>query len=326
MGNVIAAGFRRVRGWHAPLAWFGASMAALAAVSAVGMGVDDRMLVGAPIWAKPLKFSLSFVAYSVTLAWLVAQLPRARRLAWWTGTVIVVASAIEMIVIVGQVLRGRQSHFNITTSLDASLFSIMAVTIAVLYVANLLVAFMLLRSRLADPVTTWAVRLGVIIALGGMAVGFLMVGPTPEQAQALAAGQTTLSGAHSVGVADGGPGLPLVGWSTTGGDLADRSLRRHARAAGAAAARDGPHRATGTATSGARAGAARRRGSGRVRRGYRTDHLAGPARAAPAGPRLHHPRRARRLGRPHRDRRRRGGPLVPRRTWRRHHLTPRRPR
>jgi hypothetical protein len=219
MGNVIAAGFRRVRGWHAPLAWFGASMAALAAVSAVGMGVDDRMLVGAPIWAKPLKFSLSFVAYSVTLAWLVAQLPRARRLAWWTGTVIVVASAIEMIIIVGQVLRGRQSHFNITTSLDASLFSIMAVTIAVLYVANLLVAFMLLRSRLADPVTTWAVRLGVIIALGGMAVGFLMVGPTPEQAQALAAGQTTLSGAHSVGVADGGPGLPLVGWSTTGGDL-----------------------------------------------------------------------------------------------------------
>jgi hypothetical protein len=58
------------------------------------------------------------------------------------------------------------------------------------------------------------------VALIGMAVAFLMTSPSGYQIQeARATGSMSAAGAHAVGVPDGGAGLPLVGWSTTGGDL-----------------------------------------------------------------------------------------------------------
>jgi hypothetical protein len=71
-----------------------------------------------------------------------------------------------------------------------------------------------------DPGFAWSLRLGLVIALVGMAIAFLMPQPTPGQRAALSAGAApTVLGAHSVGVPDGGPGLPIVGWSVLGGDL-----------------------------------------------------------------------------------------------------------
>ena len=54
-------------------------MCAVACV--VGLVVDPRTILGAPAWAKPLKFSLSIGLYAVTWAWLIAHLPRRRVLA-----------------------------------------------------------------------------------------------------------------------------------------------------------------------------------------------------------------------------------------------------
>ena len=210
---------------HRGLFGFAVAMAVLAPVLAVLAVVDDRVLLGAPLWLKPLKFAISFVAYAGTLAWLLGQL-RGRALQR-TGWVIVAASVVEMAIIVGQAGRGVRSHFNDDTPFDAALFSVMGATIVVLWFATLAVALRFLRGggTRSEPVAGsdviaqsddlvpptdgrdraigTAVRLGLIVTLVGLLEGFVMV---------------AVSG-HSVGLPDGGPGLPLVGWSTTGGDL-----------------------------------------------------------------------------------------------------------
>ncbi|MFD4375896.1 hypothetical protein [Streptomyces sp. NPDC058486] len=201
---------------HRPLVWFAASMAVFALVSAGGILLDDRTLVGAPIWSKPFKFAVSFVPYALSLAWMLSLLPRGRRFGWWAGTVITAAAALEMVLITLQVIRGRQSHFNQETPFDDAVFQVMGLTIVILWLGALVIAALLLRARFLDPATAWAVRLSSLIALAGAALGFLMVQPTPDQ---LAATDPPIVGAHSVGVPDGGPSLPVTGWAATGGDL-----------------------------------------------------------------------------------------------------------
>jgi hypothetical protein len=202
--------------WHRPLVYFAGAMAVLSVVAIGGLMVDDRVLVGAPIWLKPFKFAVSFTVYALTLAWMLTLLRRGRRLGWWAGTVIAVAGTIEMVVIVGQVVRGRRSHFNLATPLDSALWSTMGATIMFLWLATAVIAVLLMRRTLADRSTTWAIRLAPVLALIGMAEGYLMTLPTRAQ---LAMDDPSVVGSHSVGVPEGGPGMPITGWSTTGGDL-----------------------------------------------------------------------------------------------------------
>jgi hypothetical protein len=195
---------------------FAAAMAVMTLVSAVGMFIDDRMLVGSRIWFKPFKFAVSLGVYALSFAWMLSLATRARRLGWWAGTVIAGTGAIEMAIIAAQVVRGRRSHFNNETAFDTGLYNIMAATVATLWIASVVVAVLLFRSRIEDRASAWALRLGVAIALIGAGLGFLMTLPTDAQ---LAAGDTDVVGAHSVGVPDDGPSMPITGWSTTGGDL-----------------------------------------------------------------------------------------------------------
>lgn len=124
-----------------------------------------------------------------------------------------------MAIITGQVIRGKRSHFNHATPFDETLFNAMAVTVVILWTSTLVIAILLMRARIADRASAWAIRSGVLLALVGAGFGFLMTQPTPEQRAAGNLDTADVIGAHSVGVPDGGPSMPLTGWSTTGGDL-----------------------------------------------------------------------------------------------------------
>jgi hypothetical protein len=201
--------------WHRPLMIFTGIMGVTAVVALVGIFVDPRILTGVPIWLKPFKFAISLGIYGLTIAWMLSLLPSRSRVAEWAATVIVAMSAIEMVVIVGQVIRGQTSHYNDTTPLNSALWSAMGVAITVLFAAHLVIAVAAARQRIADRAATYAVRLGLGLSLLGMLAAVPMVLP----GQAPAGGAEGISGAHTVGLPDGGPGLPLVGWSTAGGDL-----------------------------------------------------------------------------------------------------------
>ncbi len=215
--NTVVTSYRA--GWHRPLRYFAAAMAITSLVAVIGLIVDDRILVGAPIWAKPLKFSISLAVYAVTWSWLLSLQGRFRRTGWWLGTGIVAVGVAEMVIIIGQTIRGRQSHFNELTALDATLWRAMGATIMLLFLLTLVWTLLLWRQPLGDRSFRAAIRCGAVLSLVGMALAFLMVIPTDTQLAMMEADVPSLSGAHGVGVADGGPGLPLLGWSTTGGDL-----------------------------------------------------------------------------------------------------------
>jgi hypothetical protein len=143
--------------------------------------------------------------------------PRTRTAASWVTTVTLL---LEIIVIDIQAWRGTTSHFNVGTMLDGVLFSIMGLAIVVQTLAAIAVAVALWRQRFSDKAMGWALRIGMTVTIIGALTGGLMTQPTRAQLDHARAGnRMTVSGAHTVGGPDGGPGIPGTGWSREHGDL-----------------------------------------------------------------------------------------------------------
>jgi hypothetical protein len=165
---------------------------------------DGREVMGINPWIKPIKFAASIAIYLLTMGWLLDELPLRekvkRRVSWAiAGTLI-----IEIVLITMQAARGMTSHFNNTTAFDAAVFSVMgaSITFNILVAAYVALKFWKTEAKIPAPYL-WGIRIGLTIFVLASFEGFAMVSHS----------------AHSVGVPDGGPGLPLVNWSRRGGDL-----------------------------------------------------------------------------------------------------------
>jgi hypothetical protein len=222
--NSNAGGWRplldRARSLSRPLMILGSVMLVTFLAALVGIFVDHRIITGVPAWVKPAKFAISVSIYCFTLVWLLGFVENRPRLVRLIANVTVASITVEMIAIITQAARGITSHFNMTTPFNSVVWGSMGTFIVLVWTMNLLLAILLIRQRMTDRAFAWSLRLGLLISAAGMAVAFLMVRPTPQQVAAIASSHgPRIVGAHSVGVDDGGPGLPFVGWSRVGGDL-----------------------------------------------------------------------------------------------------------
>jgi hypothetical protein len=196
-------------------------------LSLVGLFLDPRStaILNTPAWAKTFKFSLSLVLYAPALIWAInLTAGRTRRVANIAGSAVGGILLLEMVLLVVQGARARPMHFNYGSLFDVILWQVMTVGIFTMLIGYVVLVVAVWRGLSANPVLAWGVRLGLLVTLIGLLQGLSMPGPTPAQLEALQAGkQVVMIGAHTVGSAsltpDNGPGLPLLGWSTTHGDL-----------------------------------------------------------------------------------------------------------
>ena len=168
------------------------------------MPFDERLVLGINPWTKPAKFCLSGAIYLWTIAWYLGQLRGLPRLGRLIGVGTAVTMTLEIALIVMQGARGARSHFNMDSGFDGLVFGLMGLLIMVVLLLAVLLQFALLFRLPTGPrAFGWSLPLGMALFLGGSAVG----------------GEMVALSTHSVGVADGGPGLPFLNWSTEGGDL-----------------------------------------------------------------------------------------------------------
>lgn len=173
-------------------------------ILAIVMLFDQTQILGINRWIKPIKFFVSIAVYVWTIAVYFQYLPGWEIAKRRISITMAVIFAVEQLAVVGQAARGTTSHFNVGNPFDGMVYAVMGVAIAFNTILAAVIAwkYFTVRIDLPRPIVI-GLQLGLVLFLLGSIEGAYMAAQT----------------GHTVGGADGGPGLPLVNWSTVAGDL-----------------------------------------------------------------------------------------------------------
>lgn len=215
--NFAARFFAEMRRRNVVLFWAGWANVALFAGALAAAPFDARTVTALSPWIKPMKFAASVAIFVWTMAWLLEYVRHYQKTVRAVSWGIAIVFAVEQACIFLQAARGTTSHFNVGSAFDAAVFSLMGLMIVINTALVLVVLALFFRRPAGDgplaPGYLWGIRLGIIIFVAAGLQGFAM----------------TSQLAHTVGTPDGGPGLPVLGWSTRAGDLrVAHSLGLHA--------------------------------------------------------------------------------------------------
>ena len=185
------------------LFYYGVVCLGLALLFFVLSKTTTTQVYGVNAWLKPFKFALSTFLFAWAMAWYCHYLVDFNQpLFNWS---VILLLGFEIVYIAIMAGKGEISHYNVSSPLYASLFSMMALaaTLVTLYTAFVGFLFFTQSFPQLPPHYLWAIRLSLLIfvvfSFEGFAMGSRM--------------------SHSVGTLNDNSNLWILGWSKTVGDL-----------------------------------------------------------------------------------------------------------
>lgn len=193
-----------------PMVILSAVSLAFLATCLLWAGFDARMIDGAVVWAKPLKFSISFTVLFATMALVEPYFsPSWRTGRMFAGIAMAMAAAmlLEMLYMIFQAAQMQTSHFNTGSPFTAVMYALMGVGAVALVLGVGLMGWAALRDKAASfgPGLQAGVAWGFILSFG---------------LTMITAGTMSSMAGHYIGTpAPGAAVIPLMGWSASVGDL-----------------------------------------------------------------------------------------------------------